>query len=194
MVQLDPESVDAGPDDLDLTPRNIDSIRTGRRLGPSLVLLVVVGVIGFVLFQGLSGATLSLNEANDAVADRDELGERRFRLLGSPIAITEGEAEIDGTRVTLFTVACDGVAVDVAHRGDAAESFQMGVPVVLEGRWHSPDDAVGGLPFVEWTDGANDGWFFDSDEMLVKHDNDYRTDRIEQAASCGTDAIDAPAA
>ena len=96
MVQIDPESVDAGPDDLDLTPRNIDSIRTGRRLGPSLVLLLVVAVIGFVLFQGLSGATLSLNEANDAVADRDELGERRFRLLGSPIAITEGEAEIDG--------------------------------------------------------------------------------------------------
>ena len=192
MVQIDPESPDAGSDELDLTPRNIDAIPTGRRLGPSLVLAVVVGVIGFALFQGLSGATLSLNEANDAVADRDELGERRFRLLGSPIAITEGEAEIDGTRVILFTVACDGVAVDVAHRGDAAESFQMGVPVVLEGRWHSPAEATGSLPSVEWTDGANDGWFFDSDEMLVKHDNDYRTDRVEQAASCGTDAIDAP--
>ena len=106
MVQIDPESPDAGSDELDLTPRNIDAIPTGRRLGPSLVLAVVVGVIGFALFQGLSGATLSLNEANDAVADRDELGERRFRLLGSPIAITEGEAEIDGTRVILFTVAC----------------------------------------------------------------------------------------
>jgi cytochrome c-type biogenesis protein CcmE len=192
MVHIDPESPDAGDDALDLTPRKIDDIPRGRKLGPSLVLVAVFVVVGFVLFQGLSGATLSLNEANDAVADRDELGERRFRLLGSPIALVEDDQELNGASVVLFSVACDGIAVDVVHRGNVAESFQMGVPVVLEGRWQNPTSDVSAAIDTSWDGSAGDGWLFESDEMLVKHDNDYRTDRIEQAASCGTDALDAP--
>jgi len=175
-------------DELDLTPRKLDEVRRGRRVGPTLILVVVLAVIGFALFQGLRGATLSLNEADAAVADRDELGDRRFRLLGSPIAMTDGEFVVDGNSAALFTVACDGIAVDVVHRGNVAESFQMGVPVVLEGKWAASDGSL-----TSFTRGANDGWHFDSDLMLVKHDNDYRTDRIEEAASCGDDQPDAPA-
>lgn len=178
-----PDSVD----ELDLTPRKLDDVRRGRKVGPSLVLVVVLAVVGFALFQGLRGATLSLNQANEAVADRSDLGERRFRLLGSPIAVTEGDFVVDGSTAALFTVACDGIAVDVVHRGNVAESFQMGVPVVLEGRWVASDGSL-----TSFTRGANDGWHFDSDLMLVKHDNDYRTDRIEEAASCGDDLPDAP--
>jgi cytochrome c-type biogenesis protein CcmE len=106
------------------------------------------------------------------------------------VAITDDRYELDGDTAVRFSVACDGVAVDVIHRGNVAESFQMGVPVVLEGRW-SPTDSLSDLP-PPWRSGANDGWFFDSDRMLVKHDNEYRTDRIEEAASCGDDVADAP--
>ena len=191
MVSIDPLSPDAGDDELDLTPRRRDDERRGRRLGPTLVLVAVATVIGFVLFQGLSGATLFLREANTAVAERDDLGERRFRLLGTPVAVTDERYEVAGDTAVRFSVACDGIAVDVIHRGNVAESFQLGVPVVLEGGW----SATAGLgePPDAWVGGANDGWYFDSDRMLVKHDNEYRTDRIEEAASCGDDVADAPA-
>lgn len=190
MVSVDPASPDAGEDELDLTPRPRADERRGSRVGPALVLLAVAAVIGFVLFQGLSGATLFLREANTAVAERDDLGERRFRLLGTPVAVTDERFELAGDTAVRFSVACDGIAVDVVHRGNVAESFQLGVPVVLEGRWSETGrlgEAVG-----DWAGGANDGWYFDSDRMLVKHDNEYRTDRIEEAASCGDDLADAP--
>ncbi|MGI9605026.1 MAG: cytochrome c maturation protein CcmE [Acidimicrobiales bacterium] len=187
MVDIDPPSPDSA-DELDLTPRKRDDVRRGSRRGPALILVLVAVVIGFVLFQGLSGATLFLRQADAAVHERDELGERRFRLLGSPIAITDEQIDFEGDTAVRFSIACDGVAVDIVHVGNVAESFQMGVPVVLEGRW----EPAGPTGLGEWSRGANDGWYFESDRMLVKHDNEYRTDRIEEAASCGDDAIDAP--
>ena len=188
MVTTGPEAAD---DELDLTPRIRDAERRGGRLGPALLLVIVAGVIGFVLYQGLSGATLFLREANTAVDERADLGERRFRLLGTPVAVSEERYDYRGDTAVRFSVACDGVAVDVIHRGNVAESFQLGVPVVLEGRWTE----TAGLQASPgpWAGGANDGWYFDSDRMLVKHDNEYRTDRIEEAASCGDDLADAPA-
>ena len=189
MATIDPESPDVGPEELDLTPRRLDDRPRGRKLGPSIVIALVLGIIGFALFQGLAGASLSLNDANDAVADRDELGDRRFRLLGTPIAITSEDYIVDNNTAVLFTVACDGVTVDVVHRGNVAEAFQMGVPVVLEGSWAETASA----DLTSFESGANDGYYFNSNRMLVKHDNDYRTDRIEEASSCGGDLIDAPA-
>ncbi len=190
MVTLDPDAPDAGDGELDLTPRIRDAERRGRRVGPALLLVVVAAVIGFVLYQGLSGATLFLREANSAVAQRDELDGRRFRLLGTPVAVTDERFEYGGDTAVRFSVACDGIAVDVVHRGNVAESFQLGVPVVLEGRWSQTGELP--TPPAPWAGGANDGWYFDSDRMLVKHDNEYRTDRIEEAASCGDDVADAP--
>jgi len=174
-------------DDLDLTPLPRDAQKRGSRLLPSLVIAAVLGVIGFVLFQGLSGATLFVRTADTAVSERGELAERRFRLTGSPIAVSQDEFEFDNNTAVQFSVACDGVVVDVIHVGNVAESFQLGVPVVLEGRW-----AQGTDPGVSWDEGANDGYFFESDRMLVEHDNEYREDRVEKAASCGGDAPDAP--
>lgn len=172
---------------LDLTPMPRDAVKRGSKRGPTIVLALVLVVVGFVLFQGLSGATLFLREADTAVAERDELAERRFRLLGSPISVSDEQFDFEGGTAVRFSIACDGTAVDIIHRGNVAEAFQMGVPVVLEGRW--ADSSSIGEP---WQGGANDGFYFESDRMLVKHDNEYREDRIEEAASCGEDAVDAP--
>lgn len=174
-------------DALDLTPKKRDAVKRGSKKGPTIVLFLVLVVVGFVLFQGLSGATLFLREADAAVQERDELAERRFRLLGSPIAVTDEQFDFGGGTAVRFSIACDGTAVDIIHRGNVAESFQLGVPVVLEGRW--ADASSVGAP---WEKGANDGYYFESDRMLVKHDNEYREDRIEEAASCGDDVADAP--
>ncbi len=174
-------------DELDLTPRNRDARKRGSRTVPTFIIVGVLAVIGFVLFQGLSGATLSVRTADQAVEDRDDTGDRRFRITGSPIAVTSEDYEIDGQTAVRFSIACDGTAVDIIHRGNVAEAFQLGVPVVLEGQWQSSLDLTG-----EWQTGANDGYYFDSDRMLVEHDNEYREDRIEEASSCGGDAPDAP--
>ena len=174
-------------EDLELSPKPRDEIRRGSKRGPTIMLVIVLAVIGFVLFQGLSGATLFLREADVAVEEREELGDRRFRLLGSPISITDDQFEFNGETTVRFSIACDGSAVDIVHRGNVAEAFQMGVPVVLEGRWL--DSSAVGEP---WVDGANDGYYFESDRMLVKHDNEYRTDRVEEAAACGDMTVDAP--
>jgi len=186
--EIDPPSPDS-IDELDLTPRVRDEQKRGSRKGPLAVLAVITLFVGFLLFQGLSGATLFLREADSAVENREELGDRRFRLLGSPISITEERFEVAGETAVRFSIACDGVAVDIIHLGNVAESFQMGVPVALEGRWASSSE----LDSVSrWDGGANDGFYFESDRMLVKHDNEYRTDRVDEAAACGSSAIDAP--
>jgi len=182
-TRFDPESPDAAEldgDQLDLTPRVRDAEKRGSRTLPSIVLVAVLLVVGFVLFQGLSGATLSVQTADTAVADRSDTGERRFRITGSPIAVNEEPFEINGQSAVRFSIACDGQVVDVIHSGNVAEAFQPGVPVVLEGRWDESLDISG-----EWDSGANDGFFFTSDRMLVEHDNEYREDRIDEAASCG---------
>lgn len=183
------DSIDAEELDLDLTPKNRDQVKRGSKVLPSIILVALFGGIGVLLFQGLSGASLFIREADTAVAERAELEDRRFQLLGSPIAITDDEFDLNGNTVVRFSIACDGIAVDVAHVGNVAESFQLGVPVVLEGNWQ--DSSAVGAP---WVQGANDGFYFESDRMLVKHDNEYREDRIEEAASCGEDIPDSPEA
>jgi hypothetical protein len=61
--------------------------------------------------------------------------------------------------------------------------FQPGVPVVLQGSWQAGSPpGLAGLPAA-----ANDGWFLRTDHMVVKHDNDYRTDeeRTADIDACG---------
>ena len=192
-LNFDPESPDAAELDgqeLDLTPRVRDNEKRGSRTLPTVIIVGVLVVVGFVLFQGLSGATLSIQTADTAVAERSETGERRFRITGSPIAVTDEEIEVNGQTAVRFSIACDGAVVDVIHHGNVAEAFQTGVPVVLEGRW----DDSGGIGSA-WDSGANDGFVFTSDRMLVEHDNEYREDRVDEIASCGNaDIADASGA
>lgn len=192
-LNFDPESPDAAELDgqeLDLTPRVRDNEKRGSRTLPTVIIVGVLVVVGFVLFQGLSGATLSIQTADTAVAERSETGERRFRITGSPIAVTDEDFEVNGQTAVRFSIACDGAVVDVIHHGNVAEAFQTGVPVVLEGRWND-SGSIGS----EWDSGANDGFVFTSDRMLVEHDNEYREDRVDEIASCGNvDIADASGA
>ena len=50
------------------------------------VVVVVAAAIGFLLWQGLGNATLYFKTADEAVRDRDELGDRRFRIEGAVVA------------------------------------------------------------------------------------------------------------
>ena len=106
------------------------------------------------------------------MAKRDELGDSRFRLQGT---VMDGTINETGDGVD-FTVTFNGAEVAVHHRGDPPELFKAGEPVVLEGRWDRTVEV------------------FDSDRMLVKHDERYdavNQDRIKEAEQGGS--VPAPA-
>jgi len=164
----------AGPA-LDLSPRTGDHeapvrSRPARRKANPLLWVVLAAVVlgaGFVVFKGLSGATLYFRNADEAVAERDALGTRRFRLQGVVVAeaVTEGD-------VVSFEVTFNGVAVPVRSTDGLPGLFAPGEPVVMEGRFADQDEPL-----------------FLADRVLVKHDESYEADNGERIA----DAQDADA-
>jgi cytochrome c-type biogenesis protein CcmE len=147
---------------MDLTPAAPPAAPRRRSPWAYGALVVVVVALGVVVWKGLSSASLYFYNADEAVEQREDLGDRRFRLQGTVLGDTLEETEhgVD------FTVAFNGVQVDARHDGDPPELFEPGIPVVLEGRWDPS------------------GEFFDSDRILVKHSEEYEadnSDRIEDA-------------
>lgn len=111
--------------------------------------VLLVGVL-VVLMVNLSSALVYFNTPSEVLA-RDG-GEARLRLGGR---VVPGTVVAGGATVTFSVEDCD-VSVTVIHTGVPPQLFQEGIGVVLEG---------------EWT-----GDTFESDTMLVKHDEQYRTD------------------
>ncbi len=175
----------------DLSPQTPRPVRSGRRRWlPFLIGAAVLAAVAMLVANLVSGSLFFYN-ADEAVDRRVELGDERFTLQGAPISCSVAEGFDGDTKVVAFSVTYGGAVVDVVHFGDPAELFQDGVPVVLDGSWveaSAPVDGFHGL--------ADDGWYFASDRMRVKHDNDYINDdhydeRIEQSNTGSTDAVEA---
>jgi cytochrome c-type biogenesis protein CcmE len=170
----------------DLTPRAPTPVRS-RRLTPIVLIVVIVIAIGALLFKTLGDASLFFKNADQAVQERQSLGTKRFRLQGTVLAGSVAEGEVDGRGAVVFSVAYNGTEVDVVHVGNPPELFKPDVPVVLEGRW-----TQGSSPGGTFAGGANDGWYFASDRMLVKHDSTYESKneaRIKQAEEGGKEPV-----
>lgn len=169
--------------DLDLTPRAAEPTKSaGRKWMPRLILAGLAVAFVAVLLQTLGDASLFFLNVDEAIERRDELGEQRFTIQGTPVDRAV-EVNVDGQQAVAFTLQFEGTTADVVHIGALAETFQPSVPVVLEGHWTqgAPADA-------DFSTGANDGYHFESTRMLVKHDNDYRVDneaRLDEAERGG---------
>jgi cytochrome c-type biogenesis protein CcmE len=150
-------------DGLDLTPRTATA--PGSAPGDRNKRVAVLGVLGllavalvFLAYQGLSDATTFFRNVDEAVAQRDQLGDKRFRLQGS---VVNGSVDSDGVTVS-FAVEYGGVRASVRHVGDPPELFQPDIPVVLEGRW------------------SQEGVWFESDRILVKHEETYEAEHPDR--------------
>ena len=122
-------------------------IDTRRRLW--LAGVEVLAALGFLVYQGLGNATLYFRTADEAVAQRAQLGDRRFRIEGD---VVDGSVRQTGNTVT-FTLTSKSVEVPIVHEGDPPELFRPGIPVVLAGLFAGDHVA--------------------SDRILVKHSETY---------------------
>lgn len=157
---------------MDLTPRTAPDpsapTNAARRRSPwaYLVLLAVLGGVGVVAYQGLTSASLYFYNADEAVEQRDELGDKRIRVQG---VVAHDAAPVDERHVT-FDITFNGVDIYVVHDGTPPDLFKVGTPVVLEGHWDVPPDSYRGP----------DRKVFVSDEILVKHDEQYEAENEER--------------
>lgn len=163
----------AGGNGIDLSPRtgadpDSGTGRRGRR-SPAraavsgLLIAAVLGGIGFLLVTQISGSSVYYYNADEAVAQRTEIGDQRIRVQGTVVG---QPVEVDDETVT-FTIAFRGASVDVRHTGaEPPPLFDANVPSVVEGRF------------------APDGTFL-SDRIVIKHSEQYKqenSDRVDPAA------------
>jgi cytochrome c-type biogenesis protein CcmE len=166
----DDESADAASGDtagavaLDVTPRapqrsSGDGGNTRKFLAIGGVVLVI-GALGIVLFNGLTNAALFYYNVDEAVAKHDQLADKRFRMQGNVIKGTIHKTDGGVT----FVIAYKDAQVKVVNSGAPPELFNAEIPVILEGQF--------------------DGAEFHSDQILIRHDSSYdekNKDRVKQA-------------
>lgn len=102
----------------------------GSRRRQAVAVAVILAAIAFLLYQGLNNATEYFKTANQAVADKAQLGTKQFRLEGT----VEPDVHQAGS-TTRFSVTANGVVVNVVDSTNPPQLFKPGIPVVLEGHW-----------------------------------------------------------
>jgi cytochrome c-type biogenesis protein CcmE len=112
---------------------------------------LVVVLIGFLVFN-LRDNLVYYRVPSEIVGDPAAAGSGRFRLGGQ---VVPGTIVPDGD-VTRFEITDGTAMVAVAHSGVPQQLFREGIGVVVEGTW--------------------DGTTFTSDNMIIKHDEQYRTE------------------
>ncbi len=124
MSRLDDEESADATSTLDVTPRTDEHTRTrhGSRTRTYLVvggIVVLLGALGLVVFNGLTDAATFYYNVDEAVSMRDELGDQRFRMQGNVI---EGSIDETDTGVE-FVIAFGDAELPVSHVGTPPELF-----------------------------------------------------------------------
>ncbi len=124
----------------------------GRRrwVRTAVAALVFVGGLGFLLFKGVGSALDYYLTVPQAVAKRVSLGSSSFRLEG---VVAPGSVRRTGSGVD-FSVTGGGKEIPVVVAGQPPQLFQVGIPVVLVGRFR--------------------GDAFDAGRIMVKHTSIYQ--------------------
>lgn len=128
---------------------------------------LVVLVLGYILFGGLDDNLVYYLTPEEAVEQRAEFPDgERFRLGG---LVQDGSIEDTGDGVS-FMVIDGGVSIEVQHTGTPPQLFRDNVGVVVEGAWA--------------------GERFETDTLIIKHDEEYRSSDGEEPYVPPDDAAD----
>jgi cytochrome c-type biogenesis protein CcmE len=111
-----------------LYPRRRQSLGTRRQRIVAAV--IIVGALGFLIERGLANAINYYLTANQAVAQRAQLGDKDFRIQGT---VLPGVHQV-GTTLQ-FAITSHNVDVKVVSTGTPGQLFRVGLPVVLDGHW-----------------------------------------------------------
>lgn len=125
-----------------------------RRYWRFLVPAVAIVAVLVFLLVSLSGNLVYFKTPTEVTTEAVGADERL--RLGGQVADGTVANTSDGVA---FAVTDGRIAVDVVHSGTPQELFREGIGVVLEGTW--------------------DGTTFHSDTMLIRHDEQYRTEESE---------------
>jgi cytochrome c-type biogenesis protein CcmE len=150
-----------------LPPRRRAQSTSAKKRRLLLAGVVIVAAIGFLLYKGLTSAVVFFKTANEAVAQRAQLGNSDFQLEGT---VVNGSVRHLGGDLYRFALRSSGVTVDVENSGDPPQMFRPGLPVVVVGH------------FVGSTD------FFSSNEIMVKHSAAYiaaHPNRVKPSSGSG---------
>ncbi len=116
---------------------------------PTIGLLAIL--IGFLVFN-IRDNLVYYRVPDEVIADTTISQSDRFRLGGQ---VVPGSISDNDSNVT-FSVTDGKKTIVVVHQGAPQQLFQEGIGVVVEGTW--------------------DGVVFSSDSMIIKHDEQYRTE------------------
>ncbi|HLF40509.1 MAG TPA: cytochrome c maturation protein CcmE [Acidimicrobiia bacterium] len=117
---------------------------------------ICLGAVAWLVLGPLAGNIVYFRTPTEALelrAKGDDGG--RFRLMGE---VVDGSVQED-EQTWEFDVTDGKETVHVVHAGDPPQLFGEGKPVVAEGRW--------------------DGKFFSSDQIMIRHDNEYKPPEVE---------------
>ena len=126
------------------------------------VIAAVCLVAVVVMIRLLADNAVFLVPVSEAVANRDDQGPRAFRMGGSVVPGSIRESG-DGDEVR-FQLTEGGETADVVFSGSPPDLFADCAPVVVEGSW--------------------EGTTFVSDELLIKHGNEYEPPSGADAQQC----------
>lgn len=151
---------------LDVTPRvhKQRGSSDGRKWLAITGVVVLIGALGLVVFNGLTDAATFYYNVDEAVQKRDDLGDQRFRMQGNVIEDTIAETDVG----VEFTLAFGDEEIRVVHQGDPPELFKPEIPVIIEGSF--------------------EGEHFASDEILIKHDSTYEEENDARLREAREDA------
>lgn len=114
-----------------------------------IALLVIAVALTFVIYKGISNAIQYFYTAQQAVAQKSQLGSKTFRLEGIvvPGSIKDTQSGVD------FQVRFANTVVPVVEIGSPPQLFQPTIPVVLVGHFQ--------------------GNYFWSNQIMIKHTANY---------------------
>ena len=116
----------------------------------------IIVIIGWLVFLSLGENLVYYLSPNEAIEQRAEFPDgERFRLGGQVQEGTLVETDLG----VEFTVSDGALEVHIIHTGAPPELFREGVGAIVEGAW--------------------DGDVFRSDELIVKHDEQYQAPEEE---------------